>query len=445
MKYPEKESSTVEWKREIPKNDQIIKTIIGFCNHHGGKIVIGVTNTGNIVGIASKKIEKALENLEKMIYEACYPSIIPRIYTQRFGEKSILIIEVSSGMNKPYYRKSKGLDGGCYVRLGRSTMKATPDIIEELRWQANSIDFETLPNHRATKKDLDEKKIQFFLDHRKNDAKSIITDPVLRAYHLLVLEHSKFFPTQAAILLFGKNTQYFLSEARIICSHFQGVSGRDVIAKVDCEGTLFDQFKQAYAFITSRLYTSFKIRKPKRYEKLEIPEVAIREALLNAIVHRNYFIKAPIKVAIYDNRLEIFSPGSFPGPLDQNNLKSGITYLRNPIICKIFREIGYVEKLGSGLITIFKSYEKENLEDPQIIEGENYVKAILPRFKKKKFKEKQDELTKLFAFSDEISIEDVQKILGVSRATASRKVNQWLKKGVVKRFGKTRAIRYRKK
>ena len=104
-----------------------------------------------------------------------------------------------------------------------------------------------------------------------------------------------------------------------------------------------------------------------------------REALLNAIVHRNYHIKAPIKIAIYENRVEIFSPGQFPGPLDPKNLKTGITYLRNPAICKILRESGYVEKLGSGLITIFESYEKRNLEDPIVIEGENYIKCILPR------------------------------------------------------------------
>jgi predicted HTH transcriptional regulator len=227
MKYSEKESSTVEWKREIPKNDQIIKTIIGFCNHHGGKIVIGVANTGDVVGVDSKKIEKALESLEKTIYEACYPSIIPRIYTQRFEEKIILIIEVSSGMSKPYYRKSKGLDRGCYIRLGRSTMKATADIIEELRWQANGIDFETLPNHLATKKDLDEKKIQFFLDHRKNHAKSTVNDPMLRAYHLLVLEHSKFFPTQAALLIFGLFVLIFKEQP-------EGIQLQKSIVKVLC-------------------------------------------------------------------------------------------------------------------------------------------------------------------------------------------------------------------
>ncbi len=444
MKYPEEESSSVEWKREIPQSDQILKTVIGFCNHNGGKIVIGVNNLGEIIGVAEEDMQKALESLEKAIYEASYPTIIPRIYSQRFGEKSLLIIEVSSGMSKPYFRKSEGLDKGTYLRIGRSTMKATSDMIEELRWQSSGIDFETLPNYRAKKEDLDEKKIQYFLDHRKNLGKAEVSDAILSAYHLLTTEHSKFYPTQIALLLFGKQPQYFLSEAMIICSHFEGNSGRKTLATIDCEGRLFEQFKQAYSFILGRLSKSFEIRGPKRTQKLEIPEVAIREALLNAIIHRNYHIKAPIKIAIFENRIEIHSPGGFPGPLDPSNLKAGITYLRNPVLCKIFRESGYVEKLGTGFISIFESYEKEGLADPQVIEGENFVKSILPRVMKiaDGNKEKK-ELSKLFSISREISIEDVQNILGVSRQTASRKMNRYIKEGLVERLGKTRATRFK--
>lgn len=442
MKYPEDESSLVEWKREFPQNDQILKTVIGFCNYHGGKVVVGVADTGEVVGLPQAEIEKALESLDKAICDASHPAIIPRVYAQRFGDKSILIVEVSAGMSKPYFRKSEGQDRGTYIRVGRNTVRATPEIIEELKWQASGIDFETLPHYRSSKEDLDLEAFQYFLDHRKNQAHAEATDQILRAYQLVIMEHSKLVPTQAGLLLFGKQPQQFLSEAMIICSHFQGNSGRDTIATVDCEGTLFNQFKQAYAFILSRLYRSFKIEGPQREEKLEIPEVAIREALLNAIIHRNYHIKAPTKVAIYENRVEIFSPGLFPGPLDPKNLKTGVTYLRNPFICKIFRESGYVEKLGSGIIAIFDSYAKEGLSDPQILEGENYVKSILPRGQKKTPAE-EDLLSKLFALSSEISLEDVQRTLGVSRSTASRRVNEWIREGKIERTGKTRSIRFR--
>lgn len=445
MRYPEEESSTVEWKREIPHNDQIIKTVIAFCNHHGGKIVMGVANSGEILGISQEEIEETMEFLDKAIHEACHPPIIPRVYAQRFEERTLLIIEVSPGMSKPYFRKAEGLDRGTYIRLGRSTLRATPDMIEELRWQSTGIDFETLPNHRATKEDLDEEALQYFLDHRKNHAKAPCTDPVLRSYSLLALEHSKFYPTQAALLLFGKHPQLFLTEAMILCTHFQGISGREAIASVDCEGTLFNQFKQAYSFILSRLYKSFKIRKAKREEKLEIPEVAIREGLLNAIVHRNYHIKGPTKVAIYDDRVEIFSPGTFVVPFDPKNLKTGVTCLRNPVICKVFREAGYVEKLGTGLITIFDSYEKANLAEPQLVEGENFIKLILPRkSNRKRSVSQKDELSQLFSASLEVSLSDVQRILKISRATATRKMNQWIEQGKVERMGKTRSIRFRR-
>jgi ATP-dependent DNA helicase RecG len=442
MRYPEDESSTLEWKKEFPENEQILKTIIGFCNHHGGKIVVGVADSGEIVGISQGEIQKALESLDKAICEASHPPILPCIYARRFGDKSVLIIEVSAGMSKPYFRKSEGMDRGTYIRIGRNTTKATPEMIQELQWQSRGIDFEILPHYRSSKEDLDLEAFQTFLDTRKNHAEAKAGDAMLQAYHLLVSEHAKLVPTNAGLLLFGKNPQQFLPEAMIICSHFEGVSGRNTIATVDCEGTLFHQFKQAYAFIVSRLYRSFKIEGPQREDKLEIPEIAIREALLNAIIHRNYHIQGPTKVAIYDNRVEIFSPGLFPGPLDPKNLKTGVTYLRNPFICKVFREAGYAEKLGSGLIAIFDAYAKEGLSDPQILEGDQSVKSILPREKKSATEEDSIFLT-LFAQSPEISLEDVQRILGVSRATASRRMQEWLGDGKVTRIGKTRGIRYR--
>ena len=163
------------------------------------------------------------------------------------------------------------------------------------------------------------------------------------------------------------------------------------------------------------------------------------------IVHRNYHIKAPTKVAIYENRIEIFSPGQFPGPLDTNNLRAGITYLRNPVICKILREAGYVEKIGSGLITILDSYEKQNLADPQLIEGENYVKCILPRVKKQKQSMNDPErILKLFDIYPEITLEQIQSTLSVSRTTATRRINELISAGKVIRIGKTRSIRFRR-
>lgn len=397
MLYPLPKSSNLEFKRDIPKNDQIIKTIIGFCNQTGGKPLIGVNDNGTIEGISTDAIEDLVENLEKTIYESTFPPIIPRISLRRFGQKNIIEIEVSSGMNKPYFRKSEGKEHGTYIRLGKTTLKATFEIIQELEWSSRGQSYESLGCYCSSVGDLDLNKFQEFLSHRINKASAQANLAMLSSYGLIQELHTHIYPTHAGILLFANNPQKFLSESMIICSHFAGNSGREVIATIDSEGDLFQQFRQSYEFILSRLYKSFKIEGALRKESLEIPEVAIREALLNAIVHRNYHIQAPSKIAIYDNRVEIFSPGQFPGPLNTQNLKDGVTYLRNPIICKVMREAGYIEKMGSGLITIFESYEKYGLDTPEIIEGENFIKCILPRTKKTESKASNEDLIlKLF-------------------------------------------------
>lgn len=446
MKYPETESSTVEWKSTFPENDQIVKTVIGFCNRFGGRLIIGVANNGDVIGIDEDLAEEKLEHIDKMIYEASSPPIIPLVHTQRIGDKVILIIEVSAGMNKPYYIKSLGMEKGVFVRLGRSTMKANADMIEELKWSSRGLHFDLSILYHATADDLDRDTVTQFFSLRKGTKKSAIED-LLFSFHVISEEHKRKYPTVAGILLFGKQPDKHLPEAFIICSRFTGISGRTALASQDCTGTLFEQFELAYAFILKHLHRSFVIHGKKREEKLEIPEVAIREVLLNAIIHRNYHIAAPIKIAIYDNRIEIFSPGDFPGPINSTNLLSGLTYVRNPGIGKIFRLGGYIEKLGSGFHNLFHAYKTWGLKTPEVIEGENYIKCILPREKQRSFQasetsDEEEKILNLFLQANEISIADVILALGIPRATAGRRLNSLVGTGRLQKLGSGKATRY---
>lgn len=446
MKYPETESSTLEWKTTFPENDQIIKTVIGFCNRFGGKLVIGVSNNGEVIGIDESLAEEKMEYLDKMIYEASAPPIIPLIHTQRIGDKVTLIIEVSAGMNKPYYVKSLGMEKGVFVRLGRSTMKANADMIEELKWSSRGLHFDLSILYHATIEDLDMEALEAFFSIRKGKKISSI-DSLLSAFHIICEEHKRKFPTVAGALLFGKRPEKHLPEAFIICSRFSGISGRTALASQDCTGTLFEQFEMAFEFILKHLDRSFTIQGKRREEKLEIPEVAIREVLLNAIVHRNYHISAPIKIAIYDNRIEVFSPGDFPGPINDSNLLSGLTYIRNPGIGKIFRQGKYIEKLGSGFHNLFNSYKTWELKTPEVIEGENYIKCILPREKLKSLQDadtssEEATILNLFGLANEITIADVIKALGIPRATAGRRLNSLVVAGKLQKIGSGKATRY---
>ena len=196
--------------------------------------------------------------------------------------------------------------------------------------------------------------------------------------------------------------------------------------------------------------SQFQIKDIKREERLEIPEVALREVIINAIVHRDYNLPSPIKIAIYDNRLEVFSPGNFPGPLNVTQLEMGITYIRNHIICRVFREAGYIEKLGSGFLTLFKSYREYNLPAPEVKEGAGFIKCILPRESaatkngKNEQNKESEQIMRLFYTTDEISVSDVTTTVNVSRQTATRRLNKLIEDKKIFRIGKGPAIKYKK-
>jgi len=194
----------------------------------------------------------------------------------------------------------------------------------------------------------------------------------------------------------------------------------------------------------SRLNRSFTIDGATRREELEIPSVAIRELILNAMIHRNYHLRAPTKIAIYDNRIEIFSPGSFPTPFP--SLRLGLADVRNMAICKIFREAQLIEKLGSGLLTVFDSSHKRGLEEPTIINGENFVKCVLPRGQSLLGTQIDTDtrILKMYETGNEFAVSDFMHALGLPRATATRRLSYLVKSDKLKTVGKGKGTRYRR-
>ena len=446
MKYPGTESSTLEFKEGLPGKQQIINTILGFCNLYGGRLVIGVKDDGTVKGVDEDRVDVLIDTVSTSILDSCTPHVLPKIYAQRFGDSLAVVVEVSSGMNKPYFLRSAGMANGTFVRIGNRTVRATPEMIEELQWQSRGRTYDELAVYDASPDDLDRSAIMASLETVKNGSPS---DAMLQSYKLVVREHLRAYPSVGGILLFGTDVQKFMPEAFIICTHFAGVGGRKALAARDCTGNLFSQVEDAMDFLTNRLNRSFVIEGRKRREALEVPELALREAVINAVVHRDYNIRGPIKLAIFEDRVEVFSPGIFPGPMDLDHLEAGITYIRNVVIAKSFRAAGYMEKLGTGIVTIFDSYRQRGLRSPQILEGTGFVKCILPRgtsdtsVSAKPVEAPTDRILALFQMADEIATRDVVESLGIPRASAGRYLKQLVEAGVVERQGKGRAARYR--
>lgn len=448
MKYPGKESARLEFKKEIPTKQQVIKTIVAFCNHFGGKLIVGVEDNGTICGVDESKIDSLIDSLNQSIFQSCTPTILPSIYSQRFDTKLVIIIEVTQGMNRPYFVSSLGMNDGVFIRAGANTMKADAAIINELNFLNKGFSADEKPVYSASIENLDSEKFKQHLDSwRKTYQQGAIQEQLIQ-YKLIVHEHQKIYPTIAGLLLFGKESDRYLPEAFIICSHFKGTSGREVVSTIDATGSLLEQAATCINWIQSRLNHSFSIDgAASRHQTLEIPEEAIREIVINAIVHRDYNINAPIKIAIYDDRIEIFSPGGFPGPLDTEHLEMGITYIRNHIISRIFREAGLVEKLGSGFLTVFESYRSRNLPKPTVIEGMAYIKCILPRAPEQHApveKSIHNQIMEMFYQMPELKPQDVVEQFSVSRQSASRYLAKLVNEGRIIRSGKGPSVTYKK-
>jgi len=443
------ENVTTELKSSPPQNDQIIKTSIAFANTYGGKIIIGVSDSGNILGLSEETCFAYIDSFYQMISDNITPSLIPDIYLERHDDKAIIIICIAQGQQRPYYKKSLGKIDGTFIRIGGRTLKASYEQIEDLSWRSKGIKYDLSPEYNSSFSDFNTETFEQFLQARITGKSSNTTRKILKnkdqidstlldSFKIIFKEGQREYLTKGAALLFAKDPQNFYPEQIILCTQFKGISGREAIDSLDCTGNLFQQFEQSFNFILNHLKQGFKIEGKKRINKYDIPEVAIREILINAIIHRDYSIPAASKIAIYENRIEISSPGQIAGPIDLAHLKSGITFIRNHLISRVFREIGLVEKLGSGIPTTFELFLEENLHGPQFIFDGNFFKVILPRthHKNKVQNEVNDDwaqqLENLIEFNEQLTVTSVVKNLGCSKTTAVRLLKKMTKEKKIK-------------
>jgi len=442
MERIETESSQLELKLTLPSHDQILKTVCGFANQFGGKLIIGVANDGEIVGVKEKLAIDWLQYLDQLIIEGIAPLIVPKIYTNIVEGCLLVIIEVPRGSQKPYYIRNLGIHEGVYIRLGPTTHKAPLEYINELQWQSRGRSYDTTPLFQVDREELDEKRLTQFFERRSKSPVSV-TGKLLESYQILLREQNVVSPSVGGLLLFSQDPQKFLPEAFAICTSFKALDmTHGAFRTRDIRGDLFEQIEGIMSFLTENLNTDSVLKSVRREDRLELPELALREAVVNALIHRSYAIQSPIKVAVFPNRVEIFSPGSFPGPINTKALEFGLSYVRNTLLTRIFRESGIAEKLGSGLRRIVETFKEAGLAPPQFIEGSGYVKVTLPRGRIELNPESL-RLTQVLAENGTVSLEMIAKSLKLSTKTTLKLLNDLIEGGRVKREGKARATRYR--
>jgi len=354
------ESKTLEFKREFNNSnkEKILQTIVAFANGSGGNLIFGIDDNKKIIGVANPfELEEKLSNIT---FDSINPTI--RIDTVSITEqnKTLVIIKVPLGIETPYYLKNKGMEKGTYIRVGSTTRLAGKEIIKSLQFRGENISYDSQADYRFSKDDIDFMKVKKYF-HEKKDIE--IKEDHLFVFNLLVKRDEKIYPTVAGILLFPQKEYIEYDFAQIKCAHFKGNTKDIFIDKAEFRGSIINQIESAIKFLKSNIKLSAKIGDVYRVEKYEYPIPALREAIVNAVTHRNYLLKGEnIKVAVFDNRIKISSPGELPAGYSVDDIgKKDFSKLRNLTIGRIFAELKIIEQWGRGFSNIIKSckeYEK---------------------------------------------------------------------------------------
>ncbi|MGN0828634.1 MAG: ATP-binding protein [Akkermansia sp.] len=339
------ESPTLEFKREFPVRDkQYLKTIVAFANGNGGHMLFGVADgSGDVIGLPQDDIFRVMDSLTDAVADACAPPIMPEIRIRSIEGKTILDVEVLPGQNKPYYLKKEHIPQGVYVRVGATTRRAEPEQVQELTLQGRHQSYDELPSGRELP--APELIAQLLRQISLRSGKEVTTDNLL-GWNVLIRRKNTSLPTNAFELL-TRNPFHF---ATIQCACFKGTIKGIFIDKADLEGPVQEQIEQAYQFVLRHIRLEASVEGLYRVERYEIPEEALREAIINAVVHRNYLQHAYIQVAIYDDRLEIISPGGLYGGLTLTQAENGTSSIRNKVLADIFAKMKLVEHWGTGLL-----------------------------------------------------------------------------------------------
>lgn len=367
------ESKILELKEKLPKNTNIAKTVIAFSNTAGGKLIIGVNDKREIVGIQDIALFEIQDKIASIISDQCSPNIIPEIYSVNIENKLVLVIEVVRGNLKPYFLKNQGKANGTYIRIGATNRLADLENINELERQKRHISFDEEIHYETTFENLD---ISPLFDRFEKIGRPLDPDK-LQNLKLVKSDNNILYPTNALMILLGQ-----FPHCLVKCARFKGTTMDVFIDKKEYTGDIFSILENTQNFILNHINLEATINGLYRKELYEIPEVAIREALVNAVIHRDYVNRGrDIKVGVYDDIVNIVSPGSLPNNITMEDIFNGRSESRNRVLANIFKELGLIEQWGSGIGRIVNSCKEYDLPTPKIEEENDFMNIEIVRKK----------------------------------------------------------------
>lgn len=373
------ETDKIEFKREVPKKDsRYLKTVVAFANGAGGSLVFGIDDgTLEVVGVPDDGIRQLEDGLASAISAACTPSIVPAFSRETVDGKTILVVDIYPGRCTPYHIKAEGL-GGVYVRVGATTRKAEREQVEDLILRGSNRTYDAVIRENETASEAAMKKLcrRISAAHGENTGQRVkVTPAMLEGWGVVRKIGGKWHPSVAFRWLSANNDHF----ARVQCAVFADDERTEFIDRQEFSGSLIDQIEETFKFVLRSIRRGAKIEGLYRKDSYELPPEALREAIVNAIAHRDYRQHGYVQVSVLPGSVEVVSPGTLYDGLTQDEMLAGKSKLRNPVLADVFHKMGIIEKWGTGLPRIFARCAKAGVPAPRIAVGGSTVSILFPR------------------------------------------------------------------
>ncbi len=353
------ESKTLEFKRDLSSPDGVLRTLVAFANTAGGTLLIGVEDTSRLVRGVENPLDLE-ERLTNLISDSIAPRLIPELEIVPWRRTYLVAVQVYPSSSRPHFLEREGPEAGVYVRVGSTNRHADADMVAELRRfsRGEAFDEQAVP-------DLDPEALDFRAASESFALVRRLKRTDFETLRLVTKHQGRLVPTTGGMLLFGHNRLQLYADAWIQAGRFAGTNKARIVDQNEIRSYPVEAVGSAMAFIEKHSLRGAEFGAVRREDRWNLPPVAVREAIVNAVVHADYSQRgAPIRVSVFADRLEIENPGLLPFGLTVDDLRRGVSRLRNRVIGRVFHELRMIEHWGSGIQRMTEACTEAGLAAP---------------------------------------------------------------------------------
>lgn len=426
------EGKTLEFKRDLSSPENVLRTIVSFANTSGGVLIVGVEdNTKKISGIAEPHLLE--EKLANIISDSIEPKIIPEIEVVPYRNTYLLAVGIYPSATRPHYLKKAGEEKGTYIRVGSTNRLADKIMLAELKRFVLDESFDEQPFPKLSSEAIDFRVAsELFRDICKLKPHNLETLNVVTRYQ------GRLIPTIGGVILFGVDREKYFPDSWMQVGRFAGKDKRYITDTIELRSYPVIAINEAMDFVRKHSMRALEIRDTKHKERWSLPLIAVREAIINAVVHTDYAQRgSPIRLAIFDDRVEVENPGLLLFGLTVDDIKRGVSKLRNRIIGRVFHKLGLIEHWGSGIRRIIESCRDAGFDEPIFEELGTHFRVTI--FTEKKTNPRLDKLDQQILETldshNGCSTETIANLIKRSKRAARNRMLALIERGLVIEIG----------